>query len=127
MDRGRIVETGTGRDLFLQPKTAFAGRFFGRGAVLPGEKLSLPGHGLVFIPRDAIRRQAPSGSGALFFKAYFRRASFEGGVVNLELELENSARVSARLSAEQPIRAPLPEKDKLYTWELDRELIRFVE
>ncbi|MDR1025212.1 MAG: ABC transporter ATP-binding protein, partial [Treponema sp.] len=43
MDRGRIVETGTGRELLLEPKTGFAGRFFGRGTVLPREKLSIPG------------------------------------------------------------------------------------
>jgi putative spermidine/putrescine transport system ATP-binding protein len=34
MDRGRIVETGTGRDLFLAPKTEFAAQFFGRGTAL---------------------------------------------------------------------------------------------
>lgn len=35
MDSGRVVETGTARDLFLRPKTSFAARFFGAGAVVP--------------------------------------------------------------------------------------------
>jgi ABC-type Fe3+/spermidine/putrescine transport system ATPase subunit len=35
MTDGRIVETGTGQDLFLSPKTEFTARFFGAGLVLP--------------------------------------------------------------------------------------------
>ncbi|MDR2404532.1 MAG: ABC transporter ATP-binding protein [Spirochaetaceae bacterium] len=35
MSAGRIVETGSGRDLFLTPKTEFCARFFGAGTVLP--------------------------------------------------------------------------------------------
>ncbi|GHU68678.1 hypothetical protein FACS189450_00020 [Spirochaetia bacterium] len=34
MDKGRIVETGSGRDLFLKPKTPFAAQFFGKGTAL---------------------------------------------------------------------------------------------
>jgi ABC-type Fe3+/spermidine/putrescine transport system ATPase subunit len=133
MDKGGIVETGTGRELFLEPRTSFAGRFFGRGTVLPGEKLPVPGRGLVFVPRDAIRRAggppgAPEGPGTpgrgMFrFKARFRRASFEGGMMTLELELPDGT----NLRAEQPIRAPLPPADSVDTWELDPSLIRPVE
>jgi ABC-type Fe3+/spermidine/putrescine transport system ATPase subunit len=124
MDKGRIVETGAGQELFLRPKTEFAGRFFGRGTVLPREALGLPGSGMVFVPRDALRPAPDQSAGPTTKKtltAFFRRASFEGGVVNLELELENGK----RLNAEQSIRAPLPaEKTR---WELDESLIRFVE
>jgi ABC-type Fe3+/spermidine/putrescine transport system ATPase subunit len=35
MSGGRIVEAGSGRELFLAPKTEFGARFFGAGAVLP--------------------------------------------------------------------------------------------
>jgi thiamine transport system ATP-binding protein len=35
MSAGRIVETGSCRDLFLNPKTEFGARFFGAGTVLP--------------------------------------------------------------------------------------------
>jgi ABC-type Fe3+/spermidine/putrescine transport system ATPase subunit len=131
MDQGRIVEIGTGRDLFLRPATAKAGRFFGRGAVLPREALGIPGSGLVFVPRDALRLAPgqPTGqsAGKIILRAFFRRASFEGGVVNLELELENGIRPGVRISAEQSIRAPLPARETLDTWELDETLIRFVE
>ena len=35
MNEGSIVETGTGRELILAPKTAFCANFFGAGQVLP--------------------------------------------------------------------------------------------
>lgn len=35
MSAGRIVEAGSGRDLFLAPKTEFGALFFGAGTVLP--------------------------------------------------------------------------------------------
>jgi ABC-type Fe3+/spermidine/putrescine transport system ATPase subunit len=132
MDRGRIVEIGGGRELFLEPKTAFAGNFFGRGTVLPGKKLGIDGGGLVFVPRDAVRRvpeeaeRPPEGkapAGKTRIKALFRRAGFEGGLTNLELELEDGL----RLLAEQPLRAPLPPRDRPVSWELDTALVRFVE
>jgi ABC-type Fe3+/spermidine/putrescine transport system ATPase subunit len=137
MDRGEIVEIGTGRELFLEPTTSFAGRFFGRGTVLPSEKLPIRGHGPVFVPRDAIRRApgtpadldsaeagepAESNRDKPRFRAIFRRAGFEGGAMNLELELPDGTRINA----EQSIRDPLPPRDRAALWELDPALLRFV-
>ena len=109
MNRGGIVETGTGRELFLEPRTAFAGRFFGRGTVLPSEKLGMPGPGLIFVPRDALH--APSRPGGerrtgpvKVLGARFIGAAFDGGMMNLELELPDGTRIGA----EQSLRDPLP-------------------
>ena len=77
MENGRIIETGTARELFLEPKTEFGARFFGAGQVLPckimgkrdtGLEVSCPLGNLIvpcdsglnteksklFIPHDAI-------------------------------------------------------------------------
>jgi ABC-type Fe3+/spermidine/putrescine transport system ATPase subunit len=127
MDRGRIVETGTGRELLLEPKTAFAGRFFGRGAVLPREKLSLPGTGLVFVPRDALRRagEARNAPPRLIrrLRLRFLGAAFDGGVMNLDLELPDGTRIGA----EQSLRRSLPPPGGVDEWELDTALLRPVE
>ncbi|MDR3147410.1 MAG: ABC transporter ATP-binding protein [Treponema sp.] len=124
MDRGRIVETGTGRELFLEPKTAFAGRFFGRGTVLPREKLSMPGSGLVFVPRDALRRiGSGSGSEKSILRARFLRAACEGGMMNLELELPDGTRIGAEQSLREPLSAP----GSVECWELQTALLRPVE
>jgi ABC-type Fe3+/spermidine/putrescine transport system ATPase subunit len=130
MDQGRIVEIGTGRELFLEPKTAFAGRFFGRGAVLPAALLGIPGPAgaQIFVPRDAVLPlweggPRPSGSSRPAFRAAFLRSSIEGVRMNLELELPGGAAVAA----EQSIRDPLPPRGPQLPWELDMDLVRFVE
>jgi ABC-type Fe3+/spermidine/putrescine transport system ATPase subunit len=124
MDRGRIVETGTGTQLFLEPKTAFAGRFFGRGTVLAPEKLGLEGAGLVFVPRDALRRAPEGGSeGGKILRARFLGAAPEGGMMNLELELGDGTRLGAEQSPRRPLPSPGVEED----WELERALLRPVE
>ncbi|MDR2135261.1 MAG: ABC transporter ATP-binding protein [Treponema sp.] len=121
MDQGRIVETGTGRELFLEPGTAFAARFFGRGTVLSREKLLMPGPGLVFVPRDALRAaggKPRNGPETRIIRARFAGAAFDGGVMNLELELPDGTRIGA----EQPLRDPLP--PPVGDWELDTALLR---
>jgi ABC-type Fe3+/spermidine/putrescine transport system ATPase subunit len=129
MDRGGIVETGTGRGLFLEPRTAFAGRFFGKGTVLPAALLGIPAPpgGEIFVPRDAVipLRDAPRppGPSRPVFRAAFLRSSIEGVRVNLELELPGGPSIAA----EQSIRDPLPPRGPLLSWELDTTLIRSVE
>jgi ABC-type Fe3+/spermidine/putrescine transport system ATPase subunit len=127
MDRGRIAEIGTGRELFLAPKTAFAARFFGRGAVLPAALLGISPEGEVFVPRDALRRLGPPGAepppspaGRKLIRAAFLRSAIEGGRVNLELELPGGSIIAA----EQSIRAPLPPQGKMLPWELDLSLVK---
>jgi putative spermidine/putrescine transport system ATP-binding protein len=123
MDKGQIVETGTGRELFLEPRTAFAGRFFGRGTVLPREKLLMPGTGLIFVPRDALRaagEKPRSGPESRILTATFIGAVFDGGMMNLELELPDGTRIGA----EQPLRDPLPSPGSVGRWELNMTLPR---
>jgi ABC-type Fe3+/spermidine/putrescine transport system ATPase subunit len=137
MDRGRIAEIGTGRELFLAPRTAFAGRFFGRGTVLPAALLGIPAAGELFIPRDALRplggreaagfesAPAPAAGEARrkLIRAAFLRSAVEGSRVNLELELSGGGTIAA----EQSIRAPLPPRGKMLFWELDLRLVKPVE
>ncbi|MDR3174236.1 MAG: ABC transporter ATP-binding protein [Treponema sp.] len=127
MDRGRIVEIGTGRELFLEPKTAFAGRFFGRGTVLPAALLGIPApEGTeIFVPRDALSplREGEKGPPGPVLKAALLRSAIEGSRLNLELELPGGALIAA----EQSIRDPLPPQGRMIPWELDLSLVRPVE
>jgi ABC-type Fe3+/spermidine/putrescine transport system ATPase subunit len=126
MDRGRIVETGTGGELFLEPKTAFAGRFFGRGTVLPAALLEIPAPAgaELFVPRDAVSPLRGQGRASRpVFRAAFLRSVIEGSRVNLELELPGGASIAS----EQSIRDPLPPRGPLLSWELDIGLVRFVD
>jgi len=43
LDNGEIIESGTGKELFLKPKTEFAANFFGAGRVLPCKVLKCKG------------------------------------------------------------------------------------
>jgi len=53
MKGGKIVESGTGRDLFLSPKTTFAASFFGAGLVLPC-KIIRRSRGEGCCPKDSL-------------------------------------------------------------------------
>ena len=133
MDQGRIVEIGAGRELFLEPKTAFAGRFFGRGAVLPAALLGIPAPegAELFIPRDALRplggREKIAGdtgvspiTGPLVINAALLRSSIEGSRLNLELEMPGGTIIAA----EQSIRDPPPPQGRMIPWELDLAVCR---
>jgi len=102
MSEGSIVETGTGTELFLAPKTEFAARFFGQGAVLPCRILEKNEDGtkvlspigiltiplprdynplspLLYIPRDAVSlEEAPASAARKSFSGRAAGTRFEG-------------------------------------------------
>jgi ABC-type Fe3+/spermidine/putrescine transport system ATPase subunit len=132
MDRGRIVEIGSGRELFLEPKTAFAGRFFGRGTVLPATLLGIPApKGTeVFVPRDALRPLREGGAGGTgvarekpVIRAALLRSAIEGSRLNLDLELPGGMAIAA----EQSIRESPPPLGRMIPWALDLSLVKTVE
>ena len=141
MDKGRIIETGTGRDLFLAPKTEFAARFFDAGVILP--LAALPGTALpaslisnspsghkVFIPHDAISLQKPGKPGWVVLNLRCANSFFNGPnlVVKLFLpDAENTVR-QEELSFEifaGPRVAPPDPGSNLALW-IDQSLLRFV-
>jgi len=110
MANGRIVETGTARELFLAPKTEFASRFFGAGQLLPcgilgkreaGTEVSSPlgiitippgsefnpARPMIFVPHDAISLLEPSEAGWKAFNARCAGAIFDGAKLTLKLLL----------------------------------------
>jgi ABC-type Fe3+/spermidine/putrescine transport system ATPase subunit len=110
MSEGRLIETGTTRELFLTPKTEFGARFFGAGQVLPCgilEKLktgtaissplgvlTVPYHSdfdperpMLFIPHDAMILQEPSGPGWKAFSAKCTGTIFDGAKLVVKLLL----------------------------------------
>ncbi|MDR2632321.1 MAG: ABC transporter ATP-binding protein [Treponema sp.] len=149
MEHGRIVESGSSRELFLFPKTESAARFFGAGQLIgcaiqgeaeeavrvstplgalhvPRGTVYDPECPLLFIPRDALLLAGKEGfhPGAAHraVKALFRKSSFEGAALTLEVEgpKQTLLRVDAGLRTEFPPRgSPL----ELY---LDQRLLRFV-
>ena len=113
MSEGRIIETGTGTELFLAPKTEFAARFFGQGQVLPctilekrecGVQVSSPIGILtvphtsdfnplsarLFIPKDALSLDEISGAtGLKSFRGRIISAHFEGSGMVVKLVPES--------------------------------------
>ncbi|MDR1031269.1 MAG: ABC transporter ATP-binding protein [Treponema sp.] len=147
MDAGRIVETGSSRDMFLFPQTETGARFFGAGQVLDctivgkspeGIMVSSalgnwrvprgsdydPKRPLVFIPRDALFLAAGFYQKNTYtvLRALFRKRIFEGE--RLTLEVECPPGILLRLAA--GLRAPIPAPGTPVTLYLDQRLLRFV-
>ncbi|MDR1302222.1 MAG: ABC transporter ATP-binding protein [Treponema sp.] len=149
MDAGRIVETGSSRDMFLFPQTETGARFFGAGQVLDctierkvrktGEimvssalgNLSIPcgsdydpKRPLLFIPRDALSLAEGfyQEETHRVLPALFRKRIFEGE--RLTLEVEGPPGILLRVDA--GLRAPIPAPGAPVTLYLDQRLLRFV-
>ena len=131
---GRIIESGTGRDLFLEPKTEFAARFFGAGQVLPVSLLGISGYReqKLFIPHDVISLEKPGYAEGQWksFNARFTGAVFDGFklIVNLLLppqENTGDAGTAFEVIAGPRFKAPLP--GSLITVWIDLKLTKFVE
>jgi len=154
MSEGRIIETGTATELFLNPKTEFGARFFGAGQVLPcgilgkrdsGTEVSSPLGILtvpqefefdpkiakIFIPHDAIVLQKPSEAAWKAFSAKCTGAIFDGSKHILKLllnSLENRQCPEETLPFEvntgPRIASPAPGSE-IKLW-VDQSLLRFV-
>jgi ABC-type Fe3+/spermidine/putrescine transport system ATPase subunit len=147
MSAGRILETGSARDLFLAPKTEFGARFFGAGSVFPctvtgetpdGWRIASPLGSLlvprgdyhpdsprIFIPRDALSpAEGPGGGGGnpVLITVRFKAGVFEGDRVILDAEAPGEI----PLQATGGLRTELPPKNTPVTWRLDQSLIRLV-
>ena len=115
LSEGRVVESGSGHDLFLSPKTEFAARFFGAGQVLPcliqdkrsgGTEVNCPlglltvpdgfpaantatneraPNPLVFVPHDALSLGKKDRAGWKSFQVRFLSAVFEGQSVRAKI------------------------------------------
>ncbi|MDR1178245.1 MAG: ABC transporter ATP-binding protein [Spirochaetaceae bacterium] len=148
MDRGRIIETGAARKLFLEPEHAFTARFFGFGQVLPctvreeqGQScladtplgpLAIRGRpvhkeALFFVPRDGIYPAGQTGgtgaeAGKKTITALFRRSVFEGNRMILIVEL----RGGVLFPVEEKERIPLPSPGEAISLELDEAALKFL-
>ncbi len=154
MDAGRVVETGTARDLFLRPRTGFAARFFGSGAVVecrmvggggaaatvdgPLGRLRVPDSGvgrsgaaaadgklLLFVPKDGMTL------GRCASPAGGRYASCSGTLRGASfqgdhLALEIEAAEGVMLQLEAGCRAEIPPLGGVVEFAVDQELLRVV-
>jgi len=153
ISEGRVIETGTGRELLLAPKTQTAARFFGAGHVLPctilkksdeGVDVSAPlgnltvpsapdsqynpSSPMLFIPEDAVHFEAVNTAHLKPFNARFTGSLFEGKGLVLKLLLapwENSPLpLPFEVTAGKRMKAPEP-GSMINLW-VDQNLIRFV-
>ncbi|MDR2394794.1 MAG: ABC transporter ATP-binding protein [Treponema sp.] len=149
MAKGRIVETGSSRDVFLFPKTETAARFFGAGQVLectilggspqeirvssplgefsvPRDEAYDPKRPLVFIPRDALflagKERFHPGAGYIVLRALFHKHIFEGERLTLEVEGPHKTRMRVDAS----LRTEIPPRGSPLGIYLDQRLLRFV-
>ncbi|MDR2759167.1 MAG: ABC transporter ATP-binding protein [Spirochaetaceae bacterium] len=154
MSGGRILETGSARELFLAPKTEFGARFFGAGLVFPctitgetqdgwkitsplGELLVPRGSSydsqkpLVFIPQDALSpagEELPPGltAGKGENPVLFTARFKQEFFEGERMILEAELPGGALLRALGRLRMELPPKNSLMRWHLAQGLIRFV-
>lgn len=125
---GELIETGTGRELILEPKSERCARFFGAGQVMPcaicGSReaglevssplgiLTVPGHSgfdplmpKIFIPHDAVRLDDSGGGnppcGAATVSAHCVSAIFEGERLDIQCLLNPWENEQARPSGER--------------------------
>ena len=132
---GRIIETGTGPELFLSPKTAFAARFFGAGTLLPGGIFRNCEEDVqAFIPHDAIRLDDPNCTLSKpdehwkSIKARFVSSVFEGTKITVKLILptcETSGNLPSFEANASPRFKP-PAHGSIVTLWVDGSLVRFV-
>jgi hypothetical protein len=156
MSEGRIIESGTGRDLFLAPKTEFAARFFGAGQVLPcrimgereaGAEVSCPlgiltvplgskfnaASPKLFVPNDAVTLQEPGGAGWKPAAAVCAASLFEGSKLSIKLFLPWTEKEPTENSPPEILfeaivgpRTRPPAPDSALSFWVDQSLLRFV-
>jgi hypothetical protein len=154
MAGGRILETGSSRELFLAPKTEFGARFFGAGLVFPcvvtGEakkgwrirsplgKLLVPRGStwdperpLVFIPRDALSpaggEKPPGTEARAGVNPVTISVLFKRGIFEGERMLwEVEIPGGFLFQAPAGLRTALPPENSPVKWRLDQGLTRFV-
>ncbi|QQO08066.1 ABC transporter ATP-binding protein [Breznakiella homolactica] len=145
MSQGSIAEIGKSRDLFLEPKTEFAARFFGFGQLLPCRILegndravaaetplgrlrvrdisSLnPEKPLLFVPRDALGFEE-NGRHGTAVSGIIRKSLFQGERILSEVELQDKT----LLAIEADPRMELPPEGSKVRLRVDESLIRFVQ
>jgi len=152
---GEIIETASVREIFSEPKTEYAARFFGAGQVLPckimekrhsGTDISSPAGVLtvtttnefdpekpmVFIPHDAISFSNPENMGWRSFKAKVTGSVFEGSKLSVKLllpwEFSQNQKEDEPVSLELSVspRVKIPESGSNMDIWIDQSLIRFV-
>jgi len=153
---GRIIETASVREIFSEPKTEYAARFFGAGQVLPCRILEKRNNGIdisspagvltvtttsefnpekpmIFIPYDAISFFNPENSGWKVLNAKVTSLLFEGIKLAIKLllppwETSQSQKENESISFELSVRprVKIPESGGSMDIWIDQSLIRFV-
>ena len=153
---GRIIETASVREIFSEPKTESAARFFGTGQILPckvkekrnnGIDVSSPAGVLtvttpteydpekpmIFIPHDAISFFNRDSAGWKIFNAKVTGFLFEGSKVSVKLlllpwELSHGRKGGEPTSLELSVspRVKIPESGSNMDIWIDQSLVRFV-
>lgn len=99
MNRGRIEQVGTPREVYENPKTAFVARFLGEANLIgPGAQISGAKTGeLLFVRPERVRlsRERVAEAGAVQLRGRVERVSFLGSLVRYTVALGDGATVSA--------------------------------
>ena len=153
---GRIIETASVREIFSEPKTESAARFFGTGQVLPCNIIEKHNNGIdvsspagvltvttpleydpekpmIFVPYDAITFSNPYNAGWKFFRAKVTGSIFEGSRLSVKLLLL-PWKLSQNQKEDEPVSLELTASPKVKIPEnggnadiwVNQSLIRFV-
>jgi ABC-type Fe3+/spermidine/putrescine transport system ATPase subunit len=153
---GRIIETASVKEIFSEPKTESAARFFGTGHVLPCKILEKRHNGIdisspagvltvatpfefnsekpmIFIPYDAVSFFNPENTRCKIFSAKVIESIFEGSRLSIKLllppwEFSRSKKLDEPIFFELAVspRVKIPECGGSMDIWIDQSLIRFV-
>jgi putative spermidine/putrescine transport system ATP-binding protein len=118
MNRGRIEQIGTPREIYEQPRTLFVGKFVGESTTLPLERV---GSGLHLFGRQLLSRNAPADGTACellirperlrlngdpqsanIVRASYRSSVYQGDSVLLQFLAQGSHEISLKVAASEP-------------------------
>ncbi|OZI73614.1 ABC transporter ATP-binding protein [Bordetella genomosp. 2] len=100
MDRGRIAQMGSARQVYEDPNSCFVAKFLGEANLLPAQ--AVPGYEhhrdtAVFVRPERVRLQAargPASAGMISVPGLVTRASFLGHIVRYSVETRSGHRLT---------------------------------
>jgi spermidine/putrescine transport system ATP-binding protein len=100
MDRGRIMQLGTGEDIYHNPASRFVASFIGEANLIPANGIASAGKVLMIRPED-IALGAPPSEAFAGERVRLKERIFIGSAVRLHTELANGTELILQPSGQQ--------------------------
>jgi ABC-type Fe3+/spermidine/putrescine transport system ATPase subunit len=114
MHDGRILQTGSARELYERPATRFVAGFLGSCNVLSGDRFGEHGRVLGVRPEN-VRLGAPA-PGDVSLRGHIRASTYLGATVKHDVALEGGETVAALISSRDGSAVPAAGEPATVTW-----------